>query len=87
MMAAGALDEAREMHLNWDPDLQSSKAIGARWMIAHIEDKMPMHEVRERTIVATRQYAKRQRTWFRSNMADWQSLPISSTNLSTAITC
>ena len=87
MMAAGALDEAREMHPNWDPNLQSSKAIGARWMIAHIEGQMPMDEVRERTIVATRQYAKRQRTWFRSNMADWHSLPISSTNLSTAITC
>ncbi len=87
MMAAGALDEARAMYPNWDPDLQSSKAIGARWMIAHIEGQMPKDEVRERTIVATRQYAKRQRTWFRSNMADWQSLPISSTNLSTAITC
>jgi tRNA dimethylallyltransferase len=25
----------------------------------------------ERAVTATRQYAKRQRTWFRGRMADW----------------
>ena len=28
-------------------------------------------EMVERAVIATRQYAKRQRTWFRSRMADW----------------
>jgi tRNA dimethylallyltransferase len=85
MIAAGALDEARAMQPHWNPKLQSSKAIGAAWMIAHLNGEMSREELRERTIIATRQYAKRQRTWFRSNMADWQSLAISSTNLSTAL--
>jgi tRNA dimethylallyltransferase len=29
-------------------------------------------EAIERAIIATRQYAKRQRTWFRGRMADWE---------------
>ena len=31
-------------------------------------------EMLERAVIATRQYAKRQRTWFRGRMADWNSL-------------
>jgi tRNA dimethylallyltransferase len=36
---------------------------------------MSLEEAREAAIIATRQYAKRQRTWFRARMRGWQKVP------------
>lgn len=71
MLDHGALDEAREMLPKWDPSLLSSKAIGAPELIAYLKGEIDLDVARERSTIATRQYAKRQRTWFRSRMADW----------------
>lgn len=71
MLQDGALEEAREMLPYWDPKFLSSKAIGAPELIAHLKGEISLDEARERAIVASRQYAKRQRTWFRSRMKDW----------------
>jgi tRNA dimethylallyltransferase len=86
MLAAGALDEAANMLPTWDPTHLSSKAIGAPELIAHLQKKMTLPEAREAANIASRQYAKRQRTWFRARMRDWETIPISSTDLSTDIT-
>ena len=86
MLAAGALDEAANMLPTWDPAHLSSKAIGAPELIAHLQNKMTLAEAREAANIASRQYAKRQRTWFRARMRDWETIPISSTDLSTDIT-
>jgi tRNA dimethylallyltransferase len=77
MLASGAIDEARANLSDWDPALPSSKAIGAPELIAHLKGEMTRKAAREAGIIATRQYAKRQRTWFRSKMRDWDivSLP------------
>ena len=75
MLAMGALDEAREMLPYWDPALLSSKAIGAPELIAHLKGELSLDEAREAAIIASRQYAKRQRTWFRARMKDWQAIP------------
>jgi tRNA dimethylallyltransferase len=75
MLAMGALDEAREMLPHWDPALLSSKAIGAPELIAHLKGELSLDEAREAAIIASRQYAKRQRTWFRARMKDWQAIP------------
>lgn len=85
MLDLGALDEARAMIPNWNPVHQSSKAIGAPEMIAHLQGKLTLNAARDAAVVASRQYAKRQRTWFRSKHKNWHSLDISSTELSTAI--
>jgi tRNA dimethylallyltransferase len=71
MLAAGALDEARAERARWSPARQSSKAIGAADLIAHLDGRMSLAEARAAAILATRQYAKRQRTWFRSRMKGW----------------
>ncbi|WP_371743877.1 tRNA (adenosine(37)-N6)-dimethylallyltransferase MiaA [Mangrovicoccus sp. HB161399] len=71
MMAAGALEEARRMEPDWDPDRQSSRAIGARELVGAIRGSMSMAEAIEAAKLATRQYAKRQRTWMRSKMGSW----------------
>jgi tRNA dimethylallyltransferase len=74
MLAAGALDEARTMLPRWNPAHLSSKAIGAAELIAHLQGRMSLHTAREAAITASRQYAKRQRTWFRNRMDGWPPL-------------
>ena len=74
MLDEGALDEARANLKDWDPQCLSSKAIGAPELIAHLRGEMTLDAAREAATIATRQFAKRQRTWFRSRMREW--LPI-----------
>ncbi|MBY5974526.1 tRNA (adenosine(37)-N6)-dimethylallyltransferase MiaA [Ferrimonas balearica] len=76
MMEAGALEEARANLEGWDPALPSSKAIGGPELIAHLQGDISLDEARERAIIGTRRYAKRQRTWFRARMRDWQQLTL-----------
>lgn len=74
MLAMGALEEARHNLEGWDPALPSSKAIGGPELIAHLNGEISFQEARERSIIQTRRYAKRQRTWFRARMSGWQAL-------------
>ena len=76
MLDGGALDEAKAMLPTWDPAHLSSKAIGAPELIAHLKGEMILKKSRELAIIASRQYAKRQRTWFRSRMKKWHSYKI-----------
>ncbi|MWB77317.1 tRNA (adenosine(37)-N6)-dimethylallyltransferase MiaA [Pseudooceanicola sp. 216_PA32_1] len=75
MLRDGALEEARANLPGWSPALPSAKAIGAPELIAHLRGEMTLGAAREAATVATRQYAKRQRTWFRARMRQWQTLP------------
>ena len=72
MIAAGALDEVARMAPYHDPALPAFRAIGVPELHAHLTGEITLDEARERAIVATRQYAKRQRTWFRKRCRDWQ---------------
>nr|WP_236951452.1 tRNA (adenosine(37)-N6)-dimethylallyltransferase MiaA [Ketogulonicigenium robustum] len=76
MLAQGALDEARAMLPDWDPARLSSKAIGAPELIGHLQGMTTLADAREGTITASRQYAKRQRTWFRARMRDWVTVAL-----------
>jgi tRNA dimethylallyltransferase len=72
MMERGAVEEVRAfLTLRLDPALPVMKAIGVRELSDYLAGRISREEAVERAIVATRQYAKRQRTWFRSRMADW----------------
>ncbi len=71
MLDAGALDEVRANLPRWNPALPSMKAIGAPELVAHLRGKVALDAARAAAITATRQYAKRQRTWFRARMAGW----------------
>ncbi|MEO1640425.1 MAG: tRNA (adenosine(37)-N6)-dimethylallyltransferase MiaA [Pseudomonadota bacterium] len=75
MLASGALQEAEAMLQTWDPSHPSSKAIGAAELIAHLQGDMSLEAAREAAIIASRQYAKRQRTWFRARHRAWQHIP------------
>jgi len=67
MFEAGWIEEVRGLHAaGFGPRLRPLQAIGYReigWLLAGRIDE---REARERTYLATRRFAKRQRTWFRS---------------------
>ena len=71
MLADGALEEVQAVLPRWDPALPAAHAIGAPELVAHLRGSLSLDEARTAAIVATRQYAKRQRTWFRKRMRDW----------------
>ncbi len=71
MLAAGALDEVRRVLPAYDPALPAHRAIGAPELVAYLRGETDLATARERAVIATRRYAKRQRTWFRARMADW----------------
>lgn len=74
MLETGALDEARANHPTWSADLPSAKAIGAAELMAVIDGTMTLDQAREKSTILTRQFAKRQRTWFRARMKSWQQI-------------
>jgi len=74
MLEIGALDEARENLPHWQHDLPSAKAIGAPELIAHLRGEITLDTARQLATIATRQFAKRQRTWFRARMSAWHKI-------------
>jgi tRNA dimethylallyltransferase len=72
MIASGALDEVRANLPHWNNALPSMRAIGAAELMAHLQGDLPLAAAIAAAKTATHQYAKRQRTWFRSRMADWR---------------
>ena len=74
MIANGALEECAALLEDWDPTLPYSRALGADAIIAHLRGQASLDETAMRISASTRQYAKRQRTWFRSRMVGWQTV-------------
>jgi tRNA dimethylallyltransferase len=73
MFAGGAMKEALVLE-NLDPGLPAAKIIGRRELLALHAGKINEKEAIERAVIATRQYAKRQDTWFRNQLAGWTRL-------------
>lgn len=72
MMKASAVEEVEALlALELDPSLPAMKAIGVPEIGAMLRGDMIREEAVERAIISTHQYAKRQRTWFRNRMQDW----------------
>lgn len=72
MMDDGAVDEVKALRaLGLDPSLPAMKAIGVREISDWLDGAISREEAIERAVTATRQYAKRQRTWLRNRMGDW----------------
>jgi len=76
MVAEGALEEVRRLvGLGLDPALPAMKAIGVRELQAVLAGTMTPEAAIGRAKTATRQYAKRQATWFRHQLGDeWRRL-------------
>ncbi|MGZ5924184.1 MAG: tRNA (adenosine(37)-N6)-dimethylallyltransferase MiaA [Rhizomicrobium sp.] len=70
MFATGAMEEALALE-NLDPELPAAKIIGRRELLALHDGAMVEEQAIERAVIATRQYAKRQDTWFRNQLSGW----------------
>ncbi len=69
MYAGGLLEEAeRLLAMGYDPALPALSGIGYGEAIAHLRNGSPIQQARERTAARTRQFARRQRTWFRRQL-------------------
>ena len=68
MLAAGFLDEVKSLQARGDLqiDLPSMRCVGYRQAWEALAGLMPMIDLRDRGVFATRQLAKRQLTWLRS---------------------
>lgn len=74
MLDMGALDEVQANLPDWDAARLSSKAIGAPELVAYLRADLTLDDAREAATIATRQFAKRQRTWFRARMRQWRRI-------------
>ncbi|PTV94808.1 tRNA dimethylallyltransferase [Rhodobacter aestuarii] len=74
MMEHGALDEVRAVLPIWDETALWARAIGAPELVAYLRGELDLDEAITRAKAASRQYAKRQRTWFRARMKDWHNI-------------
>lgn len=77
MLEQGAIEEVRAMQDRFDPTLPACKAIGVPELRAYLDGAMTLDQARERATIATRQFAKRQRTWFRARMKAWNHVDFS----------
>jgi tRNA dimethylallyltransferase len=78
MIASGAVREvARLLERDLDPDLPVMRAIGVPELAAYLREEMTLDQAQARGAQATRNYAKRQFTWLRHQLApEWPRLSI-----------
>jgi tRNA dimethylallyltransferase len=71
MLTAGFVEEVRGLcsEPGFDPALPAFRSVGYRQLIEHVQGRASLAVARERAIHATRQLAKRQLTWLRSEPA------------------
>jgi tRNA dimethylallyltransferase len=68
MLANGWPEEILALSRITSPDAPAWKASGYGVMRSHVQGALDLSSARERVIIETRQYAKRQRTWFRHQL-------------------
>ena len=75
MIKKGAISEVKKfIKLKVPRTKTASKAIGIAEIREYLEKKIEISEVIEKISIKTRQYAKRQSTWGRGNMMDWNKI-------------
>jgi tRNA dimethylallyltransferase len=75
MIAAGVLEEVQALSaLGLSDELPVMRALGVAPLAAHIAGKLGRDQAVARAKTETRQYAKRQLTWLKSNMIAWKTL-------------
>ena len=76
MVETGGLDEVRTlMDLRLDPALPVMRAHGVRELAAFLVGAADLEDAKTRAKTETRRYAKRQMTWARRYMTDWEWVP------------
>ena len=73
MVEKGALAEIKKI-MTYDPNLSSMKAVGIPELISYLSGKISLEIAIEKAKQASRQYAKRQMTFFNNQFADFNHL-------------
>ena len=75
MLNSGAINEVKKfLKLKIKNDNSSNKVIGIAEIKEYLEQKSELKEVQEKITIKTRQYAKRQSTWARGQMMNWNKI-------------
>lgn len=79
MLEQGAMDEVKLLlSMNLSPELPAMKSVGVPELAAHIKGEIALEEAIARAQQATRNYAKRQVTWFKHQLAGFEVKKIDS---------
>ena len=75
MLRDGAINEVKKFYkLRIRKDLSSQKVIGLNEIKDYLDKRLDLNVLKEKISIKTRQYAKRQSTWARGQMSDWQKI-------------
>ena len=75
MLKHGAIEEVKKfLKIRLKKDNSSNKVIGINEIKDFLNKKTNLNEVNEKITIKTRQYAKRQSTWARGQMTNWQKV-------------
>ena len=75
MIKMGAINEVKRfIKLKIKKDNSVNKAIGINEIKEFLNQELELSDIKEKISIKTRQYAKRQSTWARGNMASWFKL-------------
>ena len=75
MIKMGAVPEVKRfIKLKVPKDKTANKAIGISEVKEYLNKKIDIEQVIEKISIKTRQYAKRQSTWARGNMQNWNKM-------------
>ena len=70
MIEQGAVEEIRALP-NLDSAQPLMKAIGVPELLSHLKGELSLEDAKTKAKTATRNYIKRQMTWFRGQMKNW----------------
>ena len=75
MLAEGWIPETEKALTQYPADCPGLLSIGYREIVAHLQGQLDRPDLAPAIVMVTRQYAKRQRTWFRHIPAVWRGVP------------
>jgi tRNA dimethylallyltransferase len=76
MVEEGAIEEARALvDLRLDPGLPAMRALGVRELAAYLAGTLTLEAATTKAKTESRRYAKRQMSWMKRFMADWDWFP------------
>ena len=83
MIKMGAISEVKTyLKLKVRKENSSNKVIGVQEISELIKKKINLDQAKERISIKSRQYAKRQSTWARRYMSDWNKIDLNNVNIS-----
>ena len=76
MIKKGAIKEVKALKkLNIKKNLSANKVIGVNQILDFLEKSINIDQAKDQISIKTRQYAKRQVTWYRGHMKSWTKIP------------